>query len=99
MWERLEEAIQTCHRTKRRPKENLLPNNNDDENLANKFANFVINKIKRIICEFENYTTFNHNKGIIHNYIIFPLSEDKVKSVICGMARKSCELDLVTTKY
>ena len=40
------------------PKENPLPNNIDDEDLANKFANFFLDKIKRIGCELENYTTF-----------------------------------------
>ena len=81
------------------PKENPFPANIDNEDLANKFADFFLNKIKKIRLDLEGcpkYEPQERDCKILENFA--PLSEDEVKSIICDMPSKTCELDVIPTK-
>ena len=81
------------------PKENPFPANIDNEDLANKFADFFLNKIKKIRLDLEGcpkYEPQERECKILDN--LAPLSEDEVKSIICDMPTKTCELDVIPTK-
>ena len=78
------------------PKENPFPTNED---LANKFADFFLNKIKKIRLDLEGcpkYEPQERDYKILEN--LTPLNEDEVKSIICDMPSKICELDVIPTK-
>ena len=92
-------TLQTDHRTNWRPKKNPFPANIDNEDLVNKFADFFLNKIKKIRLDLEGcpkYEPQERDCKILEN--LAPLSEDEVKSIICDMPSKTCELDVIPTK-
>ena len=81
------------------PKVKPFPANIDNEDLANKFADFFLNKIKKIRLDLEGcpkYKPQERDCKILEN--LAPLSKDEVKSIICDMPSKTYELDVIPTK-
>ena len=79
--------------------ENPLPSATSDENLANEFADFFLNKIKSIRKMFVDIPSFKPEER--HGFPAFkkfaPLTENDIRSIIMDMKTKSCELDSLPT--
>jgi hypothetical protein len=79
--------------------ENPMPPVEDENTLADKFADHFMDKIKKIresLKDFENY------KPLVKDVPPFgsfeSLSEDEIKMLISQLQTKSCELDILPTK-
>ena len=80
-------------------KENPFPDSTDDNSLANNFAEYFLNKIKKIRTDLDNCPKFESEKrncSKLHK--LTPFSQDEVLRIITGMASKSCELEPLPTK-
>ena len=79
--------------------ENPLPEGLSDEELAEHFANFFIEKIENIRDKFNSYTFYGPiEKNTIGKLSEFkPLSTDEIRKLIVKMQSKSCELDCLPT--
>ena len=81
------------------PKENPFPDNIEENSLANQFAEFFLNKIKNIRSQLDSYPKYEPQQRDCATFHHFsPLDEEKVLNLICGMASKTCELDVIPTK-
>ena len=79
--------------------ENPLPEGMSDEDLAEHFANFFIEKIKNIKDKLNNYTLYNliENSKIGKLSKFKPLSTDEIRKLVRKMLIKLCELDYSPT--
>ena len=80
---------------------NLLPNSDNDKNLADNFASFFINKIRDIRDQLNEYPIYDPRADA--KAISMPLSKfsqmsaEDIMSIVRSMASKSCELNVVPT--
>ena len=80
-------------------KDNPLPDGLSNQELADQFADYFINKIQLIRDSLDNDDKY-HAESTSHTPTLGkfePLMEDEVAKNIIGMASKSCESDLVPT--
>ena len=78
-------------------KDNPLPDGISNQEPADQFANYFINKIQLIRGSLENYDKY-HTESTSHIPTLDkfePLTEDEMAKIIMGMASKSCESDPV----
>ena len=80
-------------------KDNPLPDGISNQELANEFAEYFINKIQMIRDNLNNYDKYHVDEAqhIPTLGKLEPLMEDEVTKIIMGMASKSCESDPVPT--
>ena len=83
-----------------RKKPNPLPPSMSNEELAQEFATFFINKIRKIrdaldTCPKFKPTQHNNSKSFLN---FTKLAEGGVETIIMSMATKSCKLDVLPTK-
>ena len=81
-------------------KSNHLPPSTSDDELAEEFATFFMNKIRKIRDALDTHPKFkptqhNSSKSFV-NYT--KLVEDEVEKIIMSMSTKSCKLDVLPTK-
>ena len=78
---------------------NPVPDRISNQELANQFAHYFINKIQTIRDNLNNYDKYHVDQA--HHVPTFgkfePLMEDEVAKIIIGMASKSCESNPVPT--
>ena len=87
------------HLTGRTPN-NPLPKHDDEETLANEFADFFIWKIKKIRQELGNKPEYKPSPSNTPKLNSFKaVTEGEIKSIINKLATKSCELDPVPTSH
>ena len=87
------------HLTGTKPR-NPLPDDdsNNDEDLANSFADFFQSKIKNIHEMFVGIEAYNPETNSISKLCQFtPMTKSEVKTVIMSMKSKSCEIDPIPT--
>ena len=76
--------------------ENPLPTNDDE--LANEFLDFFMEKIQKIRDALDNCPKYSPNDKNAQRFESFRLlSESEVESIIRSMPTKSCELDIIPT--
>ena len=79
--------------------DNPLPKGESDEDLANQFSEFFMNKILNTRNSLEGYPLFKATNS--SNTVSFnsfePLTEKEVTEIINSMATKSCESDIIPT--
>ena len=74
--------------------DNSLPKHDNEENLANEFADYFMGKIKKIRQELNTnskYTPSNNNIPILAEFT--EVTQDEVQKIIMNLATKNCELD------
>ena len=74
--------------------DNPLPKHENEENLANEFADYFIGKIEKIRQELNTnsrYTPSNDNIPILSRFT--EVTQDEVQKIIMNLATKNCELD------
>ena len=75
-----------------------MPPNKTDEELANSFANYFLDKTDQIRLMFDGTPTYKSEcSGVPRLRKFHPLTESQVKSTIMSMQSKSCELDAMLT--
>ena len=73
---------------------NPLPKHDDEETLANEFADFFIGKIKKIRQELDNKPEYKPITSNIQKLNSFKaVTKDEIKLIINKLATKTCELD------
>ena len=78
---------------------NPLPTNLSDEELANEFADYFMNKIQSIRDSLDINSKYSESPGNAPNISAFePLSTCDVTKIIFGMKIKSCEIDPIPMK-
>ena len=81
-------------------KENPLPERENDEDLANQFTDYFVNKIQTIHDSLKECEKFhpllNNDMDILEQFE--PISEEEVRNIINSMQTKSCEQDAIPTK-
>ena len=81
-------------------KENPLPERENNEDLANQFADYFMNKIQTIHDSLRDCEKFhpeqNNDTNLLEQFE--PMSEEEVRKIINGMQAKSCEQDAIPTK-
>ena len=81
-------------------KENQLPERENNEDLANPFADYFMNKIQTICNSLKDCEKFhpeqNNDTNLLEQFE--PMSEEEVRKIINGMQAKSCEQDAIPTK-
>ena len=83
-----------------RTKVNPLPEAISDKELAAKFANFFYNKIVDIrnnLDVFDKYEPARRETSYISEFQAVTCAE--VRKILASMTNKSCELDVVDTKF
>ena len=81
-------------------KVNPLPETISDKELADKFANFFYNKIVDIrnkLDVFDKYEPARRETSYISEFQ--PVTCAEVRKILASMTNKSCELDVVETKF
>ena len=78
---------------------NPLPEYENDEELANRFAKFFVDKIQKIRDGLDSYPLYNPP---VHDMTFdmdafYEIDENMVKKVINKLQTKSCELDIIPT--
>ena len=75
--------------------EKPVPEHSTDEQLANDFADYIMQKIENIMKDLERYRTFTVTRSSsVHTMFQFsPLTEDKVLKLANKLATVTCELD------
>ena len=74
--------------------DNPLPEHENEENLANEFADYFIGKIEKIRQELNTnsrYTPSNDNIPTLSRFT--EVTQDEVQKIIMNLATKNCELD------
>ena len=82
-------------------KDNPLPSAENDENLANEFADYFMDKISKIRNSLSNvpdYCPGEADTSVPSLESFEPLSQDEVKAIISALGTKSCESDVIPTK-
>ena len=81
-------------------KENPLPERENNEDLANQFADYFMNKIQTIHDSLKDCEKFhpeqNNDTNLLEQF--GPMSKEEVRKIINGMQAKSCEQDAIPTK-
>ena len=78
--------------------ENPMPQSTNDGELADKFADFFMDKISKIRKTLEDFPSFRPNvKHVQPLENVEDLTETEVKRLISELNTKSCELDLLST--
>ena len=78
--------------------ENPLPPNKSDEDMANMFADYFMEKIEKIRSGSDGYPKYEpSNDNITPMLDLTPATEDKVISTINAMKTKTCETDPIPT--
>ena len=79
--------------------ENPMPESESDEQLAEDFADYFMEKIKKIQDSLSSYQKYKSNHKSTPTFSAFkPITEEEAAKLIGKMAGKSCELDpLLTT--
>ena len=78
---------------------NPLPPSLSDEEMANEFADYFMNKIQSIRDSLETSSKYLVSPGTMSHFSAFePLSASEVKKIIFGMKTKTCEMDPIPTK-
>ena len=78
--------------------ENPMPKAKSDEELAQQFADFFLEKIQKIRKIFQDITPLQTQESDIPKIRSFsPMMESQVKKIIMEMQSKSCELDPIPT--
>ena len=78
--------------------DNHLPKHENEENLANEFADYFIGKIEKMRQELNTnsrYTPSNDNILILSRFT--EVTQDEVQKFIMNLATKNCELDCIPT--
>ena len=77
---------------------NPLPEPNDSEQLANEFADFFMEKIKKIRNSLDAHPIFNPHGPAKASFDSFkPVSIDDIVRLVRSMPTKSCESDAIPT--
>ena len=81
-------------------KENPLPERENNEDLANQFAGYFMNKIQTIHNSLKDCEKFlpeqNNDTNLFEQFE--SMSEEEVKKIMNGMQAKSCEQDAIPIK-
>ena len=81
-------------------KENPLPERDNDENLANQFTDYFMNKIQTICDSLKDCEKFhpvlNNDTDILEQFE--PMSEEEVRKITNSMQTKNCEQNTIPTK-
>ena len=78
--------------------ENPMPKAKSDEELAQQFADFFLEKIQKIRKMFQDITPLQTQESDIPKIRSFsPMTKSEVKKTIMEMQSKSCELDPIPT--
>ena len=78
---------------------NPLPPSSSDEELANVFANYFMNKIQSIRDSLDTHSKYSPPPENAPNFSAFePLSTSDVMKIFFGMKTKSCEIDPIPMK-
>ena len=80
--------------------DNPLPKHDNEENLANEFADYFIGKIEKIRQELNvnsKYTPSNDSTPILAEFT--EVTQDEVQKIIMNLATKYCELDPFPHQY
>ena len=75
-----------------------MPPNKTDEKLANKFANYFLDKIEKIrskLTAIKSYTPKEYDTPALPRFTT--LTEDQLYKVIMDMPTKPCELGIIST--
>ena len=79
--------------------ENPMPESESDEQLAEDFMDYFMEKIKKIRDSLSGYQKYKPNHKSTPTFSTFkPITEEEAAKLIGKMASKSCELDLLLTK-
>ena len=77
---------------------NPLPPSSSDEEMANEFVDYFMNKIQSIRYSLNTSSKFSAPPENIPNFLAFEsLSTSDVKKIIFGMKTKTCEMDPIST--
>ena len=78
---------------------NPLPEMDSDEQLAEDFADYFLNKIVKISDDLDQYGKFvvESHEHVKELQAFYPLSETEIHKVINKLQTKSCELDHIPT--
>ena len=80
-------------------KSNPLPDSVSDQDLAERFADFFMEKIRQIQDELDNFPMYNSTR--LAGQKLFrefsAMIEDEVEKLVKGLATKNCELDPIPT--
>ena len=78
--------------------ENPLPSNHSDEDMANMFADYFMEKIKKIRSHLDDHPKYEpSNDNITPLLSLTPMTEDEVFSTINALKTKTCETDPIPT--
>ena len=78
---------------------NPFPENISDQNMAEKFADYFLNKIQCIREALSHVPTYSSGTQVDCRLSKFlPLTSDQVRKIIFSLSTKSCELDAMPTK-
>ena len=76
-----------------------MPPTEDENKLADKFADYFMDKIKKIRESLKDHENFKPSFKCVPKFNTFRnLSEDEIKKLINQLQTKSCELDILPTK-
>ena len=77
---------------------NPLPEHDDSQQLANEFADFFMEKIRKIQDSLDTHPIFNPHGPAKTNFDSFkPVSIDDIVRLVRSMPTKSCESDAIPT--
>ena len=77
---------------------NPLPEHNDSEQVANEFADFFMEKIRKIGNSLDTHPIFNSHGPVKASFDSFkPVSIDDIFRLVRSMPTKSCESDAIPT--
>ena len=78
---------------------NTLPPSLSDEELANEFADYFMNKIQSVRDNMDTNSKYSASPGNAPNFSAFePISTSDVTKIIFGMKTKSCEMGAIPMK-
>ena len=84
-----------------KPKTPVLPSTHSDQDLANAFSNFVLQKVRTSVVLFPQHLPFSHKHSHTRTHIVDSMFEPtcvtEIKELIMKSPSKSCELDPVPT--
>ena len=78
-----------------------MPNAHSDQDQAESFADFFVDKIMKIKNEFDQYAPYEpRHKDLLTTFNMFyPGTDDMVKMLVRCMQTKSCELKLIAMAF
>ena len=76
-----------------------MPTVENESTLADKFADYFMEKIQKICDSLKNYENFKPSVKKVNSFETFDnLSENEIRKFINQLQTKSCELDILPTK-